>query len=43
MSAINNHEGSLIQVENLSKSFNEHLALDKISLNRLKKENLLHW
>ena len=31
MSAINNQEGPLIHVENLSKSFNEHLALDNVS------------
>jgi len=38
MSAINNHEGSLIQVENLSKSFNEHLALDNVSFTLEKGE-----
>ncbi|NQZ88053.1 MAG: ABC transporter ATP-binding protein [Saccharospirillaceae bacterium] len=38
MSAINNHAGPLIQVENLSKSFNEHLALDNVSFSLDKGE-----
>jgi ABC-2 type transport system ATP-binding protein len=38
MSAINNHEGPLIQVKNLSKSFNEHLALDNVSFSLEKGE-----
>jgi ABC-2 type transport system ATP-binding protein len=38
MSAINNHEDPLIQVENLSKSFSEHLALDNVSFSLEKGE-----
>lgn len=38
MSNLNNQTGSLIQVENLSKSFSEHLALDNVSFTLEKGE-----